>query len=76
MIDKRYNWRLLIIYGKGKGNLDTWKNLERIYNPNKGVIFRWVKIKELTYYAVVLRVLKDCCFVDKGESLIKKRISK
>ena len=52
MIDKRYNWRLLIIYGKGKGNL------ERIYNPNKGVIFRWVKIKELTYYAVVLRVLK------------------
>ena len=54
MIDKRYNWRLLIIYGKGKGNLDN----RRIYNPNKGVIFRWVKIKELTYYAVVLRVLK------------------
>ena len=70
MIDKRYNWRLLIRDGKGKGIL------ERIYNPNKGVIFRWVKIKELTYYAVVLRVLKDCCFVDKGESLIKKRISK
>ena len=33
------------------------------------------KIKELTYYAVVLTglLLKDCWFVDKGESLIKDK---